>query len=74
MSNKRRRECLKPKIEYELGVKDTLKNDVQSLDQLYEQYRPLLIHALNNSPNKYASLDTCQKDAIKFVLSIYLFF
>jgi hypothetical protein len=72
--NPRKHESLKPKIEHELAVNHTLKNDIQSLDhQLYEKYRPLLLDALNNSPNKYASLDTGQKDVIKFALSIFVF-
>ena len=65
-------EKLKPKIDYESSVNQTLRNDTHSLDQQSEQYRSLLIHDLNNDPNKYASLDTCQKDNIKFLLSIYL--
>ena len=68
----RKRESSKLKIEHESSVNQTLKNDIDSLDQQSEQYRSLLIHALNNDPNKYASLDMCQKDSIKILLSIYI--
>ena len=68
----RKRESSKLKIEHESSVNQTLKNDIHLLDQLVEQYRSLLIHALNNDPNKYASLDMCQKDSITILLSIYI--
>ena len=68
----KKRESLRPRIELESSVNQRLKNDIHSLDQLVEHYRPLLIQALNNNPNKYASLGICQKETIKFLLSIYL--
>ena len=66
----RTRESLRSRIEHESSVNQRIKNDIHSLDQLVERYRLLLIHALNNDPNKYASLDMCQKDSITLLLSI----
>jgi hypothetical protein len=64
-------ERLNGKIEQEERINRVHKNDLQSLDQHLNQYKTNLIHALNNDPNKYASLDMCQKETIKSLLGMF---